>query len=47
MRFGRTFVDVMHCKQGPSLLKNFEGENLIVCVSMTSPGSPNRSTTFL
>ena len=33
--------------QGPSLLKNIGGTNLIVCVSMTSPCSLNRSTTFL
>jgi len=33
--------------QGPSLLKNFEGINLIACVSMTSPCSLNLSTIFL
>jgi len=38
---GRTICD----KQGPSLLKSFGGTKLIV--SMTSPCSLNRSTTFL
>jgi len=32
------------CQQGPSLLKNFGGTILIVCASMTSPCSLNRST---
>ena len=34
-------------QQGQSLLTNFGGTNLIVCVSMTSPCSFNHSTTFL
>jgi len=33
--------------QGPSLLKNFGETNLIVCVSVTSQCSLDRSTTFL
>jgi len=32
--------------QGPSLLKNFGGSDLIVYLSMTSPCSLNRGTTF-
>jgi len=32
---------------GTEFAKNLWGSNLVLCVSMTSPCSPNRSTTFL